>query len=168
MAVGNLEFIKSASGPSVSSIEITNCFSDKYDVYLLDLPKMDSNGASYINLRFLKASDGSPDTTASYDSAGLIMRTNAAFGENKYTGQTQFVNSFGSVDGGSYNNGGTFIIYNPFSSSSYSFLSAQMASYWAGDLGWKSIGVHKVAQSNSGIQIIVNSDYIQASIFGVK
>ena len=33
MAVGNLEFIKSASGTSVSSLSVTDCFSANYDVY---------------------------------------------------------------------------------------------------------------------------------------
>ena len=37
MAVGNLEFIKSASGSSVSSLSVTDCFSANYDVYKIVL-----------------------------------------------------------------------------------------------------------------------------------
>ena len=36
----NLEFIKSASGTSVSSLTVTDCFNADYDVYKVYITKM--------------------------------------------------------------------------------------------------------------------------------
>ena len=38
-----LQFIKSASGSGVSSLSVTDCFSEKYDVYAMTIPTLDQN-----------------------------------------------------------------------------------------------------------------------------
>ena len=165
----NLEFIKSASGSGVGSLSITDCFSDNYDVYELFIPKIDVSGNSYLNVRFLKASDGSVDSTSNYDSAGLMLYANGSFGEGRYTNSAEFSNVFALWSTNDHNNGGLIRIYNPFNSSSYSFIQSQIANYNDVLNGSKNIGVHKVAQSNSGIQLILsNTTQINASIYGVK
>ena len=166
----NLEFIKSetASG-GVNTIDMADCFSAKYDVYELFIPKIDLSSNAYLNFRFLKASDGTADSTSNYDSAGLMFSPSGAFGENRYTNSTNLSNVFGLINTGSYNTGGKLTIYNPFSSSSYTFVAGHTVNWYTNLGGSKNIGVHKVAQSNSGIQIqLSNIDFVEASIYGVK
>ena len=166
----SLQFIKSATASGgVSTLDISDCFNDGYDVYELYIPKIDLGSNAYMNVRFLKASDGSADTTSNYDSAGLMLDATGSFGENRYTGSTALSNVFGLWNIGDYNNGGKITIYNPFSSSSYTFITGQTAEWYTALYGSKNIGVHKVAQSNSGIQLLLsNIDFAAASIYGVK
>ena len=79
---GSLEFIKSASGTSVSTIDVTNCFSNTYDVYAFSIAKIVSTGSGYINLRFLD-SGGTVITTSNYDYANLIMLSYSSFLEQR-------------------------------------------------------------------------------------
>jgi len=89
MAVGNLEFIKSASGTSVSSLSVTDCFSDKYDVYEVFIPTDDLS--STVDTRFrLLDSGGSEVTATSYDIATLTLRAGASFAQERLTSQDHF------------------------------------------------------------------------------
>jgi len=165
----NLQFIKSATASGgVSTLDISNCFSAKYDVYELFIPKVDTASNFYPSFRFLKASDGTADTTANYDSAALLLGA-TGFGEIRYTNQTSIINSFGFASTNDANNFGRVTIYNPFDSSSYTFINGQSVFVYSNLEGGKTIAVHKVAQSNSGIQLLFsNMTEVKASIYGVK
>jgi len=165
----NLQFIKSATASGgVSTLDISNCFSAKYDVYELFIPKVDTASNFYPSFRFLKASDGTADTTANYDSAALLLGA-TGLGEIRYTNQTSIINSFGFASTNDANNFGRVTIYNPFDSSSYTFINGQSVFVYSNLEGGKTIAVHKVAQSNSGIQLLFsNMTEVKASIYGVK
>ena len=60
----NLQFIKSASGSSVSSLSITDCFSDQYDVYNVNLVMEGSSTNKDIRLQYIYS--GGTDTSANY------------------------------------------------------------------------------------------------------
>ena len=165
----NLQFIKSvtASG-GVNTLDISDCFSAEYDVYELLIPKVDTASNFYPSFRFLKASDGSADTTSNYDSAGLLFGT-TGISEIRYTNQTAVINSFGLASTNDANNFGRVTIYNPFDSSSYTFINGHSVFVYSNLEGSKTIAVHKVAQSNSGIQLMFsNMQEVKASIYGVK
>ena len=173
----DLQFIKSVTADNVTNIDIPDCFSDKYDVYKIFLTKTDLGTGftnAWANMRVLKASDGTSDTTANYDSAGQMQYAYTSFGENRYTNSTQIVNTFSYSDTGSYNNGGEVTVYNPFDSGSYTFFTGQGANnIWTGSIsslvGNKSIAVHKVAQSNSGLQILIpDITTMVIKVYGVK
>jgi len=165
----NLEFIKSATASGgVNTLDISDCFSAKYDVYELFIPKVDTASNFYPSFRFLKASDGTADTTANYDSAALLLGA-TGLGEQRYTNQTSIVNSFGLAGVNDNNNFGRVTIYNPFDSSSYTFINGHSSMVYSNLSGAKTIAVHKVAQSNSGIQLLFsNMTEVKASIYGVK
>ena len=165
----NLEFIKSATASGgVNTLDISDCFSAEYDVYELLIPKVDTASNFYPSFRFLKASDGTADTTANYDSAGLLFGT-TAITEIRYTNQTSIINSFGLASTNDANNFGRVTIYNPFDSSSYTFINGFSVFVYSNLEGGKTIAVHKVAQSNSGIQLLfTNMTEVKASIYGVK
>ena len=170
----NLEFIKSASGTNVSSLTVTDCFSDKYDVYYVSISKGDFSGNAYTQIRFLD-SGGTVINQTEYDYATLDMYAGNPFGELKGTSQSSLPN-FALTQTGSTDFGGvTFYIYNPYDSSSYTFLNLQSSSYGGTTpqgRGSKYIGVHKSAEQLTGIQInrtdALTMDNMTINVFGVK
>ena len=169
----NLQFIKSvSSSASVTSVDITNCFSDKYDVYMLSFADIDIDGAGdeNIDIRLLD-SVGTAISASEYDYAGLVLRYSTTFSEVRATSASQFLYGAGYVSASDVGAGGLIAyIYNPYDSSSYTFLQHQQANS-ANHSGQKYIGVHKSAEQISGIQIRVDSGTIErlsASIYGVK
>tara|TARA_B100000427_G_C15079803_1_gene407976 strand:+ start:24 stop:542 length:519 start_codon:yes stop_codon:yes gene_type:complete len=169
----NLQFIKSVSSfDSVTSVDITDCFSNSYDVYMLSFADVDIDGAGdeNIDIRFLD-SGGSSITASEYAYAGLVLRYSAGFSEIKSTSTTAFTYGAGYVSDSNVGAGGLIAyIYNPYDSSSYTFLQHQQCNT-AGHSGQKYIGVHTSAEQITGIQIRVDSGTIEklsASMYGVK
>ena len=167
----NLEFIKSASGTSVSSLSVTDCFSADYDVYYVSISKADLSLSAYHYARFIDS--GGVDSTANYDSAGQSIRSYAVFGEMRFTGQTYINNiayqSANTSDGNSL----SFFVFNPYDSSSYTFALGQASNFNAGSglFGVKHISVHKVAEQITGINFFPSSgtyDNITINVYGVK
>ena len=168
----NLEFIKSASGTSVSYLDVTDCFSDKYDVYKITY---DLNNDSYNiigNLRFLD-SGGSVISASEYDYSAYNLASATSFAERRATAQTEIQRLTTSYT--DYDSAGFLYVYNPYNSSSYTFVNFQnsaSANTGAIDLyGVKGIGVHKSAEQISGINIFPSSgnwNSIEISVYGVK
>ena len=169
----NLQFIKSASGTSVSSLDVTNCFSDTYDVYFFSLTKIKRASAdNFIVIRYLD-SGGTVIDQAEYDYASLELRAYTSFNEGKATGATSIKNiAYGSSNTADIG-GVSMYVFNPYDSSSYTFLVNQSASFRAsnGGFGTKTIAVHKSAEQISGVRFIaegVNLDTIEVSVYRVK
>lgn len=156
MAVGNLEFIKSASGSSVSSLSVTDCFSDKYDVYQILITKTDSSTDNlFLQLNFLDTTD-TVITDSTYDIASLRLQAGGSFAEDRFTNQTSFIKvaQFDATDSNSA--GINIMVFNPYDSSSYSFITAQtVAGIPAAGLmaGTKYIGVLKNAETVTGLRL---------------
>jgi hypothetical protein len=168
---GSLEFIKSATGSSVSTLSVTDCFSDKYDVYYLSMVTNDLSTATDNNYRYID-NGGSIISDSSYDYASLFMPMYSGFTEGKATNGTSALGvSFGN--NGTEGFGLSMYIYNPFNSSSYSFAKVQSAFRYpaGGNQGYKSISVLKSAESCTGINFFPSSgtyDNIAINIYGVK
>ena len=166
----NLQFIKSASGTNVSSLSVTDCFSDKYDVYQLTVTKSDTSATGWQKINFIDS--GGIDTTANYDYANLQLLTYAAFGENRYTNQTNFPLVWYQDENLTDFGGFTAYVFNPYDSSSYTFFQSQsMGIISTNAVGAKNIGVHKVAEQITGIAFTPPSgtyDFLEVKIFGVK
>ena len=171
MAVGNLEFIKYASGTSVSSLSVTDCFSASYDVYQVLIAKLDSTGSAYAYLRFLD-SGGSVISDLEYDWAEMDLTSYASFVENRNTAQNKGLLGFAGGTGTADMGGFLTTVYNPNDSSSYTFYSGQSSIKASSGLaGAKYIGVHKSAEQITGINILPSTgswDNITVNIYGVK
>jgi len=166
----NLEFIKSASGTSVSSLSVTDCFSADYDVYYVSISKADLSTAGYHYARFIDS--GGVDSTANYDSAGLSTRSYTTFGQMRFTGQTYINNIAYQTTNASDGTGISFYVFNPYDSSSYTFALAQTSSFNSGSglFGVKHISVHKVAEQITGINFFPASgtyDNITINVYGL-
>ena len=167
---GNLEFIKSASGTSVSSLLVTDCFSADYDLYAFSIAKVDSISSGYFNLRFLD-SGGTVINASEYDYANLIMLSYGAFAENRATSGTGIERIMRRDGTLAENGGGYHYVFNPNDSSSYTFYLGQAGgSYLSpnGLVGLKSIGVHKSAEQITGIQLYgATFDTLEVSVYGL-
>ena len=167
----NLQFVKSVSS-TASTVSVTDCFSDNYDVYKIIVPNYENTtGTNNYQMRLLD-SGGSAISSAEYDIATLVLDSNVSFTETRNTGIT-YIQYF-PVTNASYNVGvGTTIyVYNPNDSSSYTFLNWQ-GTAWAGTkmYGYKGIAVHKSAEQITGFQVFASAgtmDKFDVSVYGVK
>ena len=161
---GNLEFIKSASGTSVSSLSVTDCFSADYDVYQITV-RQDAAAGNSVKTQLID-SGGSPIITSNYAYAQYQMRSNTAFFELDRSASTDSMRLFLQ---GTNDSGTTMYIFNPFSSSSYTFGQAQQSVYYGGagipGLSRKGIGVSKDTTSCTGFYLQpVNGNFTDITI----
>tara|TARA_R100000951_G_C2496676_1_gene136132 strand:- start:8 stop:514 length:507 start_codon:yes stop_codon:yes gene_type:complete len=165
----NLEFISSFdSGSGNSAISCDNVFSDKYSSYFVTL-RAGYSVQGYVSLRFIDSA-GAVETSATYDTAALMLRSSAAFQEYRLVNNDQM----GRINY-TYNNaiGGdtSFYVHNPYDSSSYTFAQWQNGFESEGYMwGIKGIGVEKTAQTIRGFQIFSGGEIRdnKIAVYGVK
>ncbi len=175
----NLQYIdqlKFNSSPSSSQLVLDNIFTDQYDTYFVNINQVDGNlSGYYLWLRFIDSS-GNQISDSEYDFAGLQMTSNAAFSQVRSTNTTliNYVGFSGSggLDVDQYDNGTSMYIYNPYDSSSYTFVQAQSGGVNSSNTlyGFKTIGVHKSAEAVRGIRIGGHSAFygVNITVYGVK
>lgn len=168
-----LEFIKSETISSATVIDMNGVFSDRYDVYVLkwDFSLDSAIGGRWNYIRF-KDSGNTIDSGTNYNSAVLHPRTDGAFTQYRLTSTTS-MQRMGIQD--QLGGGTMFTIYNPFDSGSYTFVQCQNSGWDNVSptrlFGAKGIGVHKVAQSNTGFRIFNSATSNMsgtAKLYGVK
>ncbi len=169
---GSLEFIKSATGNSVSSLSVTDCFSDKYDVYKITSTNWNNpSGNSDCKVRLID-SGGSVISDTEYDHARLNLRAYTGFAEVRETGVGYMGFAHYTPSGQTFSSGFEFFVFNPNDSSSYTFLTNQGSSrHTSGLLGFKGIAVHKSAEQITGFHLFSSqgaTQDIQISVYGVK
>jgi len=169
--MGNLEFIKSASGTSVSSLDVTDCFNANYDVYKVVIPNFEiSSGTINYQMRLLDSS-GTVISASEYDNATFLLKSNATFEVGRRSSNLSYFRYFPETNS-SYNTGiGTvFYIFTPYNTK-YTFIQYQGTS-WTGSAmyGYKGIGVHKVEEQISGLNFFPTSGTMDfdVSVYGVK
>jgi len=172
MAVGNLEFIKSTTGSSVTSLDVTDCFSADYDVYQINLVQFDRSTTGFATIRLLD-SGGTVITANEYDFAFLNMTSYSAFSEIKAT-NTSYIDglAYSQTTALDTTTGAVWNIFNPYDSSSYTFTKGQASAMvdGYGVVGYKNIGLHKSAEQITGFQIYTNAVSFNATVnvYGVK
>ncbi len=170
----NLQFIKSAQSLStVSSISVTDCFNANYDVYEVYITKIDTTNLDWIQWTYLD-SGGSEVTSSLYDEAVLEMTAFASFGESRTTNAVRHLRGIRGSSGATDFGGLKITIFNPYSSSSYTFATTQSSAYSSnnsGMFGSKGIFVLKQSATHTGIKVkgsTTNMDNVTVKVFGVK
>ena len=172
---GFLELISTTTmTDDVQTVNITNVFSDKYDVYMIKGSNMigKNSTATGANLRLINSSDSV--LSSDYDFAQLTLKGEASFGEGKSTTATRLENVFGGLDDSGQSQGNVAYIFNPFSSSLYTFCQWQSSSMLGNLRGHKGIGVLHTTASITGFQVELNesasrfSGEGKVSVYGVK
>ena len=171
---GNLEFITSVEvTTSTSSVDVTDCFSADYDVYKITTNDFSTVGttATGLDMRFLD-SGGSVVSASNYDYAYLNMKADTTFAEARATNATFIDNMFAPIDQSPEGASSVSYVFNPFSSSSYSFVLNQSARTDGGNFrGIKLIGVLKQTATMSGFRLFEQStrpfDSGKISVYGL-
>jgi len=147
---GSLELINKTDFSSVSTVNVDNVFTADYDVYKITL----DTGGQYGLLRFLDSS-GSLTTDGAYDTARLNLKINTTYSETRIVGTDVGIYAFSESSGSGAGGGNVLYVFNPFSSSSYTFVTAQTVdinSSTAHRIA-KTIGVYKNVQSLRGFSL---------------
>lgn len=146
----NLQFIKSASGSSVSSLSVTDCFSASYDVYFI-YSEVNNVSSSFVNVGMRYRNSSGDVSTSTYNAAHMDLDTGSVFGGAGYINDTE-IEAFQITDDTRDGTAGISYHFNPYDSSSYTFNTRQnMGSTSAEFRGRKGIGVQKTAQQITGI-----------------
>jgi hypothetical protein len=137
-----------------------------YDVYMVRFSNVTpTTDATIIYARIIK-SDDTADSTANYDRAIKILRTDATFTNVGQTNQTEVgVEVLGTATGESAN--GIFYLFNFNNASEYNFCTTEMSNFdntsrlIAGQGGF----VHTVSQVSKGLQFFMSSSTIASGTF---
>lgn len=161
----NKEFIKQTTATGVTSLEVTDVFSDKYDIYyvVMDFERSGTNAIQANKITLLDSS--STEITSGYEYAVQQMNIGSSSGsERKSSGDSSLV--WLSYDNGGYAN---LYIYNPFSSSDNTFFKGNSS---GNNYGWLGIGMLDATTSCTGIKFTFNGtgqyDEIIVNVYGVK
>jgi hypothetical protein len=152
---GSLELIRQQNmNTSTSDISITSLFSGTYSTYFISTSGVQSSGYSRFTMRLLDSS-GNAITATEYDVAMLLLNSASGFTETRGVNDNRFFQFLGYnlTDGSAPSQGASGYIFNPYESSSYTSVQSQSSNNGGNLVGMKYIGVHKVAEQITGIQL---------------
>jgi len=170
--MSNLRLINETTGTSVSNISVTDVFSSDYDIYKIVISNVDGASTSHWTKLRLINSSGSIVSASNYDFAMLETKAWDGTSENKRTSQSSFEYIFIDSDS-NVGAGGVGYIFNPTSTSSYTFTLGQSQAFYStnGGEGTKYIGALKQTASMSGFQLLRTSgsyDTITIRTYGLR
>jgi len=156
--MSNLRLINETTiSSSQSSTTVNDIFSSDYDIYKIVVNDFTQAGATEtaISMRYVNSA-GSILTDSNYDYAFLTMKTGASFAEGRNTNQAKLLWAAGYSGASPDTMGNVIYVFNPYSSSSYTFSLGQNFSSDFGTtygVSWKSIGVYTQTSSVTGINL---------------
>jgi hypothetical protein len=155
--MSNLRLINETTvSASVSNVDVTNVFSADFDIYKITTSGFTtvSTTSTDLDARFINSS-GSVISSSSYDTAHLNLKAETSFSSTRVTNQTLISSIFGGTDDSPEGSGTVTYIFNPFSSSSYTFGLFQVSSNLGGNhRSRKGITVLKSTASITGFRIV--------------
>ena len=128
----------------------------------------------HLRIRFLKASDSSPDTTSNYDEAAKLLRADTTFTNSSSTNQDHLrIQATGVGNSTNEVTNCVYYLFNFNNASEYSFLTNEETQLNLDGTLWGSQGggVHTVAQASNGLQFYMNSGNISSGefkLYGLK
>ena len=155
--MSNLRLINQTTTTVTNLINITDVFSADYDIYKIVISGLnqDTNVGNEINgIRFINSS-GSLISASDYDYAVYEMRSGAGFVGNKSASASAIFMGQRADQVGDGSNNTVFYVFNPFSSTSYTFTLSQSTSFDGAEsnVNGKGIGVLHQTNSITGFQI---------------
>ena len=170
----SLQFIKSASVTSASTLSVTDCFTSEFDVYkIVSTLHISHADGKDIYIRYINSSGSI--VTADYDVATLMMRTADSFLERPTSKTGLNTGSYFCLTAGNNGAGAVEYVYNPTSTSSYTFGINQSQGFYGsvGGYGTKTVRVLKQTTAITGVHFYngESSDNFgggTVKIYGVK
>ena len=154
--MSNLRLINETEITSgVASLSVTDVFSADFDIYKITFTNTELASVDWVEFRFINSS-GSVVTSSQYDEAVLELDTGGVFGEGRETNDTNFSRLIRSQTTEAKGGDATMFLFNPFSSSSYTFGLVQSFGTITNGFGTKGIFVLTELSSIKGFQIYLN------------
>ena len=152
---------------AVASVDLGGTkWDSSYDVYMVKFSNVTATTDNTILYARVLKSDNTADSTANYDRALKILRTDTTFTNLGQTNQTEFgIEIIGTATGESAN--GIFYLFNFNNASEYNFCTTEMSNFdnasklIAGQGGF----VHTVSQVSKGLQFFISSSTIANGVF---
>ena len=168
--MSNLRLINETTVSSaVSNVNVTDVFSTDFDIYIIvgDNFSTASTTATESYLRFINSS-GSV-ISADYNFASWYMPADTGFSEirNSNTSDTTKIHyASGNPDQAPDVAGCVLYIFNPYSSSSYTFNIGQQSSHYSNPryLASKGIGILKQTNTITGFQFMFPSSDVSSGV----
>jgi len=156
----------------VTTFSATDVFNADFDIYKITINNLSHNSGSPAQISYrLINSSGSVVTASNYDSAIHQQKSDASFSEQRGTNEND-TKLMGYADFTPEASGFVIYIFNPFSSSSYTFILSQNATAVSGAFyGQKGIAVLKQTASMAGFQIIASSNTLDSGnmkVYGLR
>lgn len=171
MATGNLEFVDKSTSTSVSAHQVNGVFTTDYDIYQVNISKIDKSNNAYDQIRFVDETNTVISTT-NYEDAQYRMFASGTRTESKSVNATSISELSYSGSPDSNGIGVTFYVFNPTNTSTYTFLNNEATGYYSGGLlGIQGTGVLKTTDDIRGIYIFPTSgtyESITTVIYGIK
>tara|TARA_B100001939_G_scaffold342367_1_gene353407 strand:- start:27 stop:536 length:510 start_codon:yes stop_codon:yes gene_type:complete len=148
--MSNLRLINETNASSVSSLLLTDIFSADFDIYKLTINSDGFSGNSALTVKYLNSS-GSIINSFNYDYARQLLKADTSTpGEDRATNQSFYYTGELSNTG----LGQVLYIFNPYSSSSYTFsLFENQSMSSTNGRGGKGITVFKQTIPITGIRL---------------
>ena len=165
----NLRLLNQTTASSVASVSITDVFTSDFDIYKMTIV-YDNSAGNVLKTQMINPA-GSVINISNYEWAVYQMRAAGSFQEQKSANDTSWRMSYEGTEGWNV----TTYLFNPFSSSSYTFYTTQSSGYYGGagltTLHLKGIGVLEQTASMTGIKFSVvgsNLDSFTCRIYGLR
>jgi len=156
---------KTLATDGVSEVDITDVFSEDFDIYKITFTDLQTNSGADFNMRWLNTS-GNPITSSEYDRCKYYMNSNVSAGDVRTTNRDHIqrpADAFGyssAQDTGF----GVMYVYNPFSSSSFTYFSAQGGTLAAVLSSSRDIGVLTETTSLGGFRFYVSTTFKKLTV----
>ena len=145
----------------VAEVNVTDVFSSDFDIYQITFTDLRTNSGADFNMRWLNTS-GSAVTSSQYDRAKHFLPAGGTFGEVRTTNQDYIqrpADAFGYSSSGQTGFGSMYV-FNPYSSSSYTFFIAQGGLKGGSNSTFaKDIGVLTETTSIGGFKFYVSTTF---------
>jgi hypothetical protein len=148
--MSNLRLLNKTTATSVASLSITDLFSADFNIYKIVLNDLQISTGTWVEWNYINSS-GSILTSSEYDEAVLELQDDTSFVESRSTNQSRHIRGLRGGSDASNLGGLVMYIFNPFSSSSYTFALTQSIGYISKGFGSKGIGVFTNTSSVTGI-----------------
>ena len=148
--MSNLRLLNKTTATSVASLSITDLFSADFNIYKIVLNDLQISTGTWVEWNYINSS-GSILTSSEYDEAVLELQDDTSYVESRSTNQSRHIRGLRGGSDASNLGGLVMYIFNPFSSSSYTFALTQSMGYISKGFGSKGIFVFTDTSSVTGI-----------------
>ena len=174
--MSNLRFIKSVTGTSVSTVNVTDVFTSDYDIYKITLKDVDLNPSgtnAQLRMRFINA-NGFVEAANDYDYGYHNVKSFSSFTEGKAQ-NTSYIEGLIWLGGDSNHAGGSNVyVFNPYNNDLTTMcLYYSTSAINTGDKHYytRGIGMYENLARMTGFEITTSDntiDNVKINVYGYR